>query len=214
MSVFNLTFYDLPYFFWLNVLSAAHWAPRGNIFSPPYILCPSALSSNVNWFQVLITFTSAISAPSNQQDLYIISSFLIACMVFAATPTLSIISNPRQSAVETKLLFTHVSITTAGGECYRLNKARRASPCHRGARPYVDTHACSPRAANCVILSIKQRLQAFMFALTVLFLSAQGCVTQPGAEVGELQTLDGVKLRFVVFLAGCIILMLLCWLVF
>lgn len=47
-----------------------------------------------------------------------------------------------------------------------------------------------------------------MFALRVLFLSAQGCVTQPGAEVGELQTLDGVKLGFVVFfLAGCVMLL-------
>lgn len=91
-----------------------------------------------------VTFTSAISAPSNQQDLYLISSLLIACVVFdaiAAAPTLSIVSNPRQSAVETKLLFTHVSITAEGGERYRLNKARRASLCHGGAHPYVDTLA-------------------------------------------------------------------------
>lgn len=128
---------------------------------------------------------------------------------FSSLVLYSMLSRQLPPSVETKLLFAHVSITAAGGERYRLNKARRASPCHGGARPYVDTHARSPRAANCVILSIKQRLQAFMFALRVL-LSAQGCVTQPGAEVGELQTLDGVKLRFVVFLAGCIILMLLC----
>lgn len=82
MSVFNLTFYDIPYFFLTKCAECCSLSTqRQYLLSSIHFMSKHLPSLKVNWFQVLITFTSAISAPSNQQDLCIISSFLIACVV-------------------------------------------------------------------------------------------------------------------------------------